>query len=233
MTRATIVLAFAAVCAACHSSPPTPSTTATDSNAPANVGAQTAPSQKAKVGEAAPDFSLKDTEGKTFQLSDLRGKVVVLEWFNPGCPFVRRNHTKGPLKDMARDVTANGVTIGGANVPVVWLAVNSGAPGKQGAGAESSRAGKEQYGMTNPVLLDENGVVGRAYGAKSTPHMFVIDPSGKLVYAGAIDNAQDGDTPNGEPFVNYVDAALKDLSDGRPVKIAQTESYGCSVKYAQ
>ncbi len=134
----------------------------------------------AKIGEPAPAFSLPDLDGKTITLAELAGKTVVLEWFNPDCPFVKHAHGEGPLKTMAKDQTAKGV---------VWLAINSGAPGKQGTGAERNREAKTEWNLEHPILLDESGTVGHAYGATNTPHMFVIDPQGKLVYAGALDNA--------------------------------------------
>jgi peroxiredoxin len=179
----------------------------------------------AKVGAPAPDFALPDLDGKTVKLSEYKGKTVVLEWFNPECPFVRASHTKGSLVGEAKKHTGKGI---------VWLAINSGAPGKQGAGAEKSRTGLKTYGLEHPVLLDESGAVGHQYGATNTPHMFVIDKTGKLVYRGAIDNSPDGEgeSPQGGKLVNYVDAALDDLAAGRAVQTAETRAYGCGVKYA-
>jgi len=148
----------------------------------------------------------------------------VLEWFNPGCPFVKASHTKGSLVDTAAKHTKAGV---------VWLAINSGAPGKQGHGVEANREGKATFKLEHPVLLDESGRVGRAYAAKHTPHMYVIDKQGVLVYRGAIDNSPDGEgeSPTGGKLVNYVSAALADIEAGKPVATAETEAYGCSVKY--
>lgn len=180
----------------------------------------------AEPGQAAPDFSLSGLDGKTVQLADLKGKTVVLEWFNPECPFVKAAHTKGSLVDTAARHAKDGV---------VWLAINSAAPGKQGHGAELNRAAAKAFGLTHPILLDEGGAVGRAYGATNTPHLFVIDREGKLAYRGAIDNSPDGEraSPAGGALVNYVDAALADLAAGRAVKVAQTKPYGCGVKYAK
>jgi peroxiredoxin len=175
----------------------------------------------AEVGKPAPDFTLNDLSGKPHKLSDLRGKRVVLEWFNPDCPFVKYAHTKGPLKDMAARYARQGV---------VWLAVNSGAPGKQGHGAKRNQDAAKEFALGHPILVDERGTVGRLYGAKATPHMYVIDEKGILRYRGAIDNAPLGEAKEGAP-VNYVDAAFADLQGGRPVKIADTKAYGCSVKY--
>jgi peroxiredoxin len=134
----------------------------------------------ATIGEPAPGFSLPDLDGKTVSLADFAGKTVVLEWFNPDCPFVKYAHTEGPLAAMAVEQSEAGV---------VWLAINSGAPGKQGAGVERNREAAAEWKMSHPILLDEDGKVGHAYGATTTPHMFVIDGAGKLVYAGGLDNA--------------------------------------------
>lgn len=179
---------------------------------------------KAALGTAAPDFELPDLDGKLVKLSSFRGKPVVLEWFNPGCPFVKASHTKGSLVTAAAEHGKQGV---------VWLAINSGAPGKQGHGLEANREGKQAFKLDHPVLLDEAGRVGRAYGAAHTPHMYVIDKNGILVYRGAIDNSPDGEgeSPSGGKLVNHVSAALADLAAGRAVAKAETEAYGCSVKY--
>jgi peroxiredoxin len=180
---------------------------------------------KAAVGSAAPDFTLTGLDGHAITLSSFKGKTVVLEWFNPGCPFVRKAHTVGSLKDAAARAQAQGV---------VWLAVNSAAAGKQGSGADANRKGAAEYGMTHPVLLDDDGNVGRAYGATNTPNMFVIDPQGTLVYRGAIDNSPDGEgqSPTDGKLVNYVDEALAAVQAHRPVKVPETKAYGCGVKYA-
>jgi peroxiredoxin len=178
-----------------------------------------------ELGQKAPDFSLTDLDGKTVKLADFKGKTVVLEWFNPECPFVKATHTRGPLVGTAKKHIKNGV---------VWLAINSGAPGKQGAGVEKNKAGVKTFDLPHPVLLDESGSVGKAYGATNTPHLFVIDKAGNLVYRGGIDNSPDGEgqSPQGGKLVNYVDAALEDLAAGKPVKQPESKAYGCSVKYA-
>jgi peroxiredoxin len=178
----------------------------------------------AAVGKAAPDFTLKDLEGREVSLASQRGKVVVLEWFNPGCPFVKASHLKGSLKGLAKKHAAQGV---------VWLAINSSARGKQGFEPSVNSDAAKTFGLEHPILRDESGVVGRAYGATNTPHMFVIDKNGVLIYAGAIDNSPDGEgeAPTGGSLVNYVDAALEDLAAGRAVKTQETKAYGCSVKY--
>jgi peroxiredoxin len=194
---------------------------------PSTAAATSAPGAalaQAQLGAPAPDFELADLDGKQVKLSSFRGKTVVLEWFNPGCPFVKSSHTKGSLIDTAARHAKNGV---------VWLAINSGAPGKQGHGVAANREAKSSFKLDHPILLDESGQVGRAYAAERTPHLFIINPEGTLVYRGAIDNSPDaeGQSPSGGKLVNYVDAALADLAAGRPVATAQTEAYGCSVKY--
>lgn len=172
----------------------------------------------------ASDFTLKDLDGKSIHLADYKGKVVILEWFNPECPFVRASHSKGSLVGLAKKHTSHGA---------VWLAVNSAAPGKQGAGADKNRAAQKAFGMDHPVLLDESGQVGHLYGATNTPHLYVIAKDGTLVYKGAIDNSPDGEggSPAGGKLVNYVDQAMEDLAAGRPVRTPSTKAYGCSVKY--
>jgi len=223
MTKRFVVALLALAPLACnHEAPPAPTPPATSAVFTTTASAAPAAAGAAELGKPAPSFSLPDVDGKNVSLADFKGKVVVLEWFNPGCPFVKRNHEQGPLKDMAKRVAKNGV---------VWLSINSSAPGKEGSGAEANRGAKTRWSMDNPVLLDDTGTVGHAYGAQRTPHMYLVDAEGKLVYRGAIDNAQDGDTEQGVPFVNYVDAALADVAAGRPVKTAETKSYGCSVKY--
>ncbi len=178
----------------------------------------------AAIGKPAPDFTLKDYDGKEVHLADLKGKVVVLEWFNPECPFVKASHTKGSLKETAKKQTDKGV---------VWLGINSGGAGKQGNGAEAVNKGKAAFNLSHPILADESGAVGHLYGATNTPHIFIIDKNGVLVYRGAIDNSPDGEgeSPTGGKLINYVDATLDDLAAGRPVGTAETRAYGCSVKY--
>jgi peroxiredoxin len=180
--------------------------------------------QSAVVGKPAPDFALKDLNGKEVKLASYKGKVVVLEWFNPGCPFVKRSHTVGSLVDTAKRVTKDGV---------VWLAINSGAAGKEGNAVAMNSEAAKTWSMAHPILRDESGTVGKAYGATNTPNMFVIDKTGTVVYGGAIDNSPDGEgqSPQGGKLVNYVEAALADVAAGRPVQNAVTKPYGCSVKY--
>lgn len=176
----------------------------------------------AKVGAAAPNFSLKDLEGNDVTLADYAGKTVVLEWFNPGCPFVKFAHGEGPLASMGNDKTGD---------DLVWLAINSGAPGKQGHGVETNLAAAKEWSMTYPVLVDESGEVGKTYGAEKTPHVFVIDAEGVLRYKGALDNAPIGETQN-EDYTNLLDNALTQLAAGADIDPSETPPYGCSVKYA-
>jgi peroxiredoxin len=190
--------------------------------------ANSAPEQKvakAEIGKPAPDFTLTDLAGKPVKLSQFKGKTIVLEWFNPGCPFVKKSHSVGSLVDTAKRHTKNGV---------VWLAINSGAVGKQGNELAMNVEAVKTWSLEHPVLRDETGVVGKAYGATNTPNMFVIDKKGVLVYSGAIDNSPDaeGKSPTGDKLINYVDAAIEDLAAGRAVRTPTTKPYGCSVKYA-
>jgi peroxiredoxin len=182
------------------------------------------PGAPADIGKPAPDFTLTDLDGRPTHLADLRGKVVVLEWFNPECPFVAKSHTKGSLQHDADRNVAKGV---------VWLGIDSSAPGKPGYEPETIRAAAARFGLAHPILRDPTGAVGRAYGATNTPHLFVVDKNGTLVYGGAIDNSADGEGESapGGVLVNYVDAALDDLGAGRAVRTPRTKAYGCGVKY--
>ena len=177
---------------------------------------------KAELGQPAPGFTLVDLEGKTHRLADYRGKTVVLEWFNPLCPFVVYAHEEGILADMSDRW---------ADDDVVWLAINSGAPGQQGTGAELNKQYTTKWNMEHPLLLDESGTVGRAYEAKTTPHMYVIDSKGILLYRGGLDNAPRGQVRGGGQRVDYVEAALASVKAGESVAKAESEPYGCSVKY--
>jgi peroxiredoxin len=209
---------------------PTPAVAEAETPAPApeEAKAETPPAdapaiEKAVVGQAAPDFTLTDLDGKAHTLSSYKGKTVVLEWFNPKCPFVNFAHTKGPLKDQAAKETKHGI---------VWLAINSGAPGKQGAGLDTNKDGVEEYGMKHPVLLDESGEIGRKYGAEKTPHIYVIDDTGTLRYRGAIDNAPFGEVDGDAKYKNFLSAALDELRGGKAISTPETPAYGCTVKYA-
>jgi peroxiredoxin len=192
---------------------------------PGATGTEASPaSADGVVGKPAPAFTLADLSGNEVTLASFAGKPVVLEWFNPGCPFVKRSHTVGSLVDTAKRHTEAGV---------VWLAINSGGAGKQGADPEANTAAASEWKLSHPVLLDPSGATGKAYGATNTPHMFVINTEGVVVYAGAIDNSPDaeGKSPAGGKLKNYVDAALEAVAAGREVATPRTEAYGCSVKY--
>lgn len=173
-------------------------------------------------GDEAPTFTLPDTDGTVHSLASYlaSGKIVVLEWFNPDCPFIKKHHL--------HHKTMNETFAAYADRGVVWLAVCSSAAGKEGAGLERNQRAAAEYALPFPLLMDSNGTVGRSYGAKTTPHMFVIKPDGKIAYAGAIDD----DRSAGEPGrTNYVVAALDAVLAGRSVPLAETRPYGCSVKY--
>jgi peroxiredoxin len=188
--------------------------------APDDPAAEATPTT-AELGKAAPDFELPDLSGREHKLSDYvaDGKLVVLEWFNPDCPIAKAyHHPENQMVALAAEF---------ADRDVVWLAINSGAEGKQGAGLERNRRAAEEYGITYPVLLDMDGEVGHRFDAKTTPHMYVIDTKGVLRYAGAIDN---GD-PRTKGDVNYVRQALKEILAGEPVTTPTSKPFGCSVKY--
>jgi len=208
---------------ACSKPEATPQTPAASSSATtATTGPAATVASGARLGKPAPDFTLPSLAGSEVSLASHQGKTVVLEWFNPDCPFVRQAHQEGSLDGMAAQLD-----------DVVWLAVNSGGPGKQGASPERNRAGKDRFDIGYPILLDGDGKVGKLYGAERTPHMYVNDPSGKLVYRGAIDNSGGGDVEDVEKLVNYVSVAISDIAAKRPVRTPETEAWGCTVKYAR
>lgn len=186
-----------------------------------SVGVQAA----AVVGEAAPAFTLTDIKGVTHNLSDFKGKTVVLEWVNPECPFVVKHYEKSNnLPTLQKAAAADGV---------VWLSINSAAAGKQGDyDAEKVAAWSAKTGAAPAAYLrDADGKVGKLYGAKTTPHIFVINGEGKLVYAGAIDSIRSADAADIAKAENYAAAALAAVKAGKPVEKANTPPYGCSVKY--
>lgn len=174
----------------------------------------------AEIGQAAPDFTATDIDGKTVRLSDFKGKTVVLEWVNPECPFVKRHYQSGNMPSLQKEATSDGV---------VWLTVNSGSKGEQGdySPDEVKAWSKEKGAAMTSYLRDSDGKIGKSYGAKTTPHMFVVDPKGVLVYAGAIDDNR----RTHEGANNYVRAALASVKSGSPVAKSKTEPYGCGVKY--
>ncbi|MBP7831233.1 MAG: thioredoxin family protein [Kiritimatiellae bacterium] len=173
---------------------------------------------------SAPDFSLADVTGATHALSSFRGKYVVLEWFNYDCPFVKKHYGGGHMQALQKKYTDEGVA---------WLAICSSAPGKQGhyAAEQMAAMALERKGAATAVLLDPDGKVGRLYGAKTTPHIFIIDPDGKLIYQGAIDSVPSTDPADIPGAVNYVQVTLDAARAGQPVEKKVTAPYGCSVKY--
>jgi AhpC/TSA family len=177
------------------------------------------------VGQPAPDFTLADANGRSISLSGFRGRTVVLEWNNPGCPFVQKHYGSG---NMQRTQAA------AARDNVVWLTINSGAPGNQGHmnGAQARAFIASAGARPAAYLLDPRGDVGRAYDARTTPHMYVVNGAGTLVYAGAIDDKPTGDPADVEGARNHVLAALSELKAGRPVSVPTSRAYGCNVKYA-
>lgn len=212
--------------AAAAAATPAPSTT---SGGPATVAAAAGTRKmhinRAELGEPAPDFTLTDVRGTSFSLSQFKGKTIVLEWFNPRCPYVIDAYAdRGVLREMPERWRGEGV---------VWLTINSQGPEEPGSSVQENLEFKKQHGMRRPLLLDPTGVVGRAYGAKTTPHMFVVSDLGILVYRGALDNAPLGVVPDKDAKSNYVDSALRDLRSGRAVMNTEMRAYGSMVMYAR
>jgi AhpC/TSA family len=179
----------------------------------------------AVVGQAAPAFSALDATGRSVKLADFKGKHVVLEWVNPGCPYVRKHYGAQNMQATQRGATAKGV---------VWLAVNSTEAGHGDYLPPARMAAwmKAQGAAATATLMDEDGKLGRAYGARTTPHLFVIDPKGQLVYAGAIDSQPSANPADIATATNHVNQALADSLAGRPVSTAATRAYGCTIKYS-
>jgi peroxiredoxin len=179
-----------------------------------------------RVGDTAPDFTATDSNGQSHTLSAYRGKFVVLEWHNRECPYTHKHYASGNMQRLQQKWTARGVE---------WFTLISSAPGEQGyVTADQENAYVQQvHAAPTAVLLDPEGKVGRLYAAKTTPHMFVIDPTGKLIYDGAIDDRPTTDTADIAGAHNYVDAALTAAMTGQPVQVSVTRPYGCSVKYAR
>jgi len=178
----------------------------------------------AVVGEPAPDFTLTDINGATHKLSDFKGKTVVLEWVNPECPFVIKHYGSGNMPSVQHKAEADGV---------VWLSINSGRSGSEGdlTPAEVNAWLKKNGAAPTAYFRDQDGKVGRLYGAKTTPHMFVIKADGVLAYDGAIDSIRSAKVEDIAKAQNYVTAALAAVKAGEPVAKANTQPYGCSVKY--
>jgi peroxiredoxin len=191
----------------------------------AALGAMPALAQTAAVGQPAPAFELVDTSGKPVKLSDFKGKHVVLEWTNPGCPFVVKHYGSQNMQSLQKESTSKGV---------VWLSISSTAPGHYDYLAPAALGAKYvAWGATpTAVLMDDSGQVGRAYGARTTPHMYIVDPKGVLVYAGGIDDKRSANPEDVKTAKNFVRAALTDSMAGKPVSTPSAAPYGCSVKYA-
>ena len=179
----------------------------------------------ASVGQPAPAFTATDTSGKAVSLADFKGRHVVLEWVNPGCPYVVKHYGSGNMQGTQREAAAKGV---------VWLSVNSTAADARDflKPAEMAAWMQQQKATVTATLMDADGKVGRAYGARTTPHMYVIDPAGKLVYAGAIDSIPSGRVADIANATNHVKVALTESLAGKPVSTPVTRPYGCSVKYS-
>ena len=179
----------------------------------------------AQVGSPAPDFTATDSNGKVHHLSEYKGRFVVLEWHNRDCPYTRKHYASGNMERLLKEWTGKGV---------VWFTVISSAPGTQGyvtADDENAYVAR-MHASPTAVLLDPEGSLGRLYGAKTTPHMFVINPQGVLIYNGAIDDKPTTDPADISTAKNYVQAALEEAMAGQPVSAPTSRPYGCSVKYA-
>jgi peroxiredoxin len=178
------------------------------------------------VGQSAPDFTLPDTNGQSHRLAEYKGKYVVLEWYNPDCPFVRKHYGSGNMQALQKEFTAKGV---------VWLTIDSSAPGEEGnyPAAKLNEIASSQGAARTALLLDPAGKVGHAYGAKTTPDMYIINPQGVLIYEGAIDNKPSTALGDIKTATNYVKVALESAMTGNTVAQTTTRPYGCSVKYAQ
>jgi peroxiredoxin len=178
----------------------------------------------AVVGQPAPDFTLTDTAGKTVRLSDFKGKHVVLEWNNPGCPFVRKHYDSGNMQSLQKETTARGV---------VWLAVNSteNANADYLAPQQLARWMGGQKAAPSATLMDEEGTVGKAYGARTTPHMYIVNPQGTLVYAGGIDSIPSTRVDDIKTATNFVRQGINEVLAGKPISMPTSRPYGCSIKY--
>ena len=180
--------------------------------------------QNATVGQAALNFSAKDTNGKIVQLADFKGKTLVLEWVNPGCPYVRKHYDGGNMQGTQQDAAAKNV---------VWLAVNSTASDHPDflKPADLAKWMKDKKAPATHTLMDEDGKIGKAYGARTTPHMYIVDGKGILVYAGGIDSIPSASAADIPKATNYVKVSLAEMAGGKQVSNAVTRAYGCSVKY--
>jgi len=190
----------------------------------ASAAPNAAAAEGPRVGSMAPDFVGTDSNGKTIALKDLRGRIVVLEWSNNQCPFVGKHYRSGNMQALQKESTQKGI---------VWLTVLSSAPGEQGnvSAAEANELTRSRGAAPTAVILDPAGIIGRAYGARTTPHMFVIDKAGTLAYMGGIDDKPTTDVADIPTAKNYVRLALTAVVSGTPVQDPITRPYGCSVKY--
>lgn len=181
-------------------------------------------SRKAAIDKPAPDFTLVDISGKKHSLSDYKGKYVVLEWNNWDCPFVKKHYSKGNMQGLQKSYGDKGV---------VWFTICSSGPGKQGyyEAKDHKARFKDSKSSATAYLTDPDGAVGKTYGARTTPHMFVINPEGVLIYAGAIDDKPSTKTADLEGATNYVQSCLDAAMAGKPVEVKTSTPYGCSVKY--
>ena len=178
----------------------------------------------ASVGQPAPDFTLSDTAGKPVKLSQFKGKPVVLEWNNPGCPFVRKHYDSGNMPATQKDATGQGV---------VWLSINSTEKTSSDYLEPAKLMAWKQERKATPtaVLMDEEGTVGKSYGARTTPHLYIVNPQGVMVYAGGIDSIPSARPADIEKATNYVKVGLAETLAGKPISAATTQPYGCSIKY--
>jgi len=176
------------------------------------------------VGQPAPDFTGVDSTGKQHTLSQYKGKTVVLEWTNHDCPYVRKHYESNNMQALQRQATSAGI---------IWLSIISSAPGKQGhvSASKANDLAQKRNASPSAIILDQKGEIGRLYGAKTTPHMYIIDPNGKLVYMGGIDSIPSSNQADIAAATNYVKVALKSLTDGETIADNVTRPYGCSVKY--
>ena len=186
--------------------------------------AVSAASAAATVGQPAPAFALTDTNGKAVNLADYKGKTVVLEWHNPECPFVKKHYDSANMQGLQSKYTKDGV---------VWLAVSSTEPGHQDYKKPDVMNGILKTSKASPTayLMDDSGATGKSYGAKTTPHMYIINAQGTLVYAGGIDDKRSSNVADIKTAKNFVAAALDEIKAGKPVSVATSTPYGCSVKY--
>lgn len=178
------------------------------------------------IGQEAPNFSATDAYGKQFKLSNYLGKIIVLEWTNPECPFVQWHYGSSNMQNLQAEARSKGI---------VWISINSSAPKREGnlTPEEAQKYIKDMKMQSDRYVLDSEGTIGRLYGAKTTPHMFIINEDGNIAYMGAIDDQPTPAPRDNAKSVNYVRNALSDLIEGQPIKTPSTQAYGCSVKYAK